>query len=49
MINILVAGEKVPPIRVKVKVTPLTYICKQRYFSNPFAISALVEGEWSAG
>jgi hypothetical protein len=49
MINILVVGQKLPPIRVKVKVTPLTYICKQRYFSNPFAILALEEDEWSAG
>jgi hypothetical protein len=48
MINILVVGQKLPPISVKVKVTP-RHAHAKRYFSNPTATSALEEGEWSAG
>jgi len=47
MINILMVDQKFPPIRGKGH--PMICTCKQRYFSNPLATSALEEGEWSAG
>ena len=41
--------SKAPTYQCKGKGHPMTCSCKQRYFSNPLATSALEDGEWSAG